>query len=215
MVDIGTLSLILLLGMFALLAIGMPLGFDVDAKVRPQYSVWHLWPRSAVGVGASGISADDKLCSDFDTAFHLYGRVAGKVGHCARYVFVAERLAFTYTRRHRFRHVDHGGNHGRHVRYHRRRGRLAGADSTTSDAASGVRQKLGDRYDLRIRFIGNHDPALNCVDLLWIGDGNLDQGAVYSLFSAGVHVGDVLFAIYIRTHPIEPSIGTFTRPGSG
>ena len=194
MVDIGTLSLILLLGMFALLAIGMPLGF------------------------ASAFLAVVTLMLKFDPSilFGTFGRgplsVLGQAVYrqmtnyvlisIPLFIFMAALLERSGIARDMYSSLNVWL-------------RLVGADSTTSDAASGVRQKLGDRYDLRIRFIGNHDPALNCVDLLWIGDGNLDQGAVYSLFSAGVHVGDVLFAIYIRTHPIEPSIGTFSLPGSG
>ena len=78
-----TLSIILLIAMFFLLAIGMPLGFAsaflavlvvLIMKFGPGVSVQRVRPWAAVRRRAGRLSTDDELCPDIGALVHLHGR---------------------------------------------------------------------------------------------------------------------------------------------
>jgi len=125
MVDVGTLSLILLGGMFVLLAIGMPLGF-ASAFLAVVALVLKFGPdlmfmdfgRAIFCAGTGRLPTNDQLRPDIGAVIYFYGGVAGTFRHCARYVFLAQCLAEPDTWRYRDCDLYHGGDYGSDVGDH-------------------------------------------------------------------------------------------------
>ncbi|PCI85257.1 MAG: C4-dicarboxylate ABC transporter permease [Hyphomicrobiales bacterium] len=86
MVDISTLSILLLLGMFLLLAIGMPLGF-ASATLAVGVLVLKFGPNVLYGnvVGGFEMMIDGELAAGVDTAFAKFGR--GPLGVISQAVY--------------------------------------------------------------------------------------------------------------------------------
>ena len=92
--DIGLISVVVLVGMIGLLAIGMPLGF-ASGFLAVVVMVMKFGPTllfSQFGTGPLNILAQrmyglmHRLCADFGAAVHLDGDAAGAIEHRARNV---------------------------------------------------------------------------------------------------------------------------------
>ena len=201
--------------MLVLLAIGMPLGFAsavlavgvLFMKFGPDFlfGTFGTGPLNILAQRVYGLLTD--YVADLDTPVHLHGKPPGTLGHRQRDVFLAQRLALADPRRHRHRHLDHGGDHGGDVRHHRRRGGSSGPDRAAADAAAWLQPEPGDRGDLRQRVAWNDDPAVDRADHLRADHRNLDQGAVHRRVPARLHAGQLLHNLHHHPHPDEPGAG--------
>jgi|GEM_PF-4849569 len=137
--EVDDISLILLLGMFALLAIGMPLGF-ASAFLAVATLMMKFGP--------------DLLLGDFGRGpFNVLGQAIYRqmtnyvlisvplfifMAACEGHVLLAECLAQPNPWRDRDCDLHHGGNHGRNVGHHRWRGCFTGPDRPAPDVTAGL-----------------------------------------------------------------------------
>ena len=124
MFDVGTISLVLLISMFVLLAIGMPLGF-ASAFLAVMTLVMKFGP--------------DLLFSNFGRGpLAVLGQAVYRQMTNYVLIFIAECLAQPHAWRYCNHNVNHGCHYGRDVGHHWGRSRSVGIDCTAADVAVGL-----------------------------------------------------------------------------
>jgi TRAP-type mannitol/chloroaromatic compound transport system permease large subunit len=193
MMDIGTISLILLVGLLVLLAIGMPLGL-ASAVMAVAVLVMKFEPALISDPLSFG---DGLLTRKFGTgplnilAQKIYGLLTDYVLiSIPLFIFMAALLERSgiakgmYTSLNVWLSGVRGGIAivtsvmavimaamsgiigGEVV--------LLGAHRIAANAASWLQSKLGHWNDLRLWLARHYDPTFYCVDHLWLDHGNLD-----------------------------------------
>ncbi len=219
--DIGTISLVLMLGLLILLAIGMPLGLasavsggaGAGDEVRADAAdrLVHVWRRIAdpePGTGPLNILAQK-----------IYGLLTDYVLiSIPLFIFMAALLERSGIAKDMYSSLN--------VWLSGVRGGIAIVTSIMAvimAAMSGIiggevvllglialpqMLRLGYNQNLAIGTIcacgssGHDDPAVDRADHLRPDHRNLDQGAVHRVLPAGLHAGVVLHHLHHRAHPV-------------
>ena len=225
--DIGTISLILLLGMLFLLAIGMPLGF-ASGFLAVLVMVLKFEPTLLTDPFSFGSGI---LTSNFGSgpmnilAQRLYGITTNYVLiSVPLFIFMATLLERSGIARDMYSCLSQwmsrtrggiavvtaimaivmaamSGIIGGEVV-------LARPDRPAADAAPWLQPEPRHRHHLRIGLARHHDPAIHRADLLRPDHRNFDPCAVQGGFPARFHAGGLLHHLHSRAHPHEPGAGT-------
>ena len=229
--DVGLISLVLVVGLILLLAIGMPLGF-ASAVLALLVMVMKFEPTLLTDPFSFG---EGLLTSNPGTGplYILTQKIFDLLTEYVLisvplFIFMASLLERSGVARAMYDSLDFwlSGVRGgiaivtslmavftcRHVRHHRRRNRATWPHRVAADAAPWLRPKPRHWHDLRFRVARNDDSTFHRPDHLRLDYRNVDQGAVHWRIRARFHVGELYPPLHRDPYP-EESVAR-TAPGT-